>query len=190
MFFYLTTDYDVLWFPSPLKVILRLTENNTKYSNGEIKYNMASYAKVRTTRDHRVIEGLINFNAIHWISHYVVDSTVHFVTLVCWMVIYLDSAIHPSNKRAQANAVALVTAGLTFCKAPCYWRSAKSWNWILYNLKHKQKQLNPLTSERDWPLDSPYNINPESLVKLTRIKEMISNQRISWLLNNFFLVAL
>ena len=72
MFFYLTTDYDVLWFPSLLKVILCLTENNTKYSDSEIKYSMASYAKVRTTRDRRVIEGRINFNAIHWISRYVV----------------------------------------------------------------------------------------------------------------------
>ena len=97
MFFYLTTDYDALWFPSPLKVILCLTENNTKYSDGEIKYSMASYAKVHTTRDRQVIEGWINFNAIHWISRYVVDSTVHFVTLVHWMVIYLDSTIHPSN---------------------------------------------------------------------------------------------
>ena len=49
-------------------------------------------------------------------------------------------------------------------------------------MNHKVKQngilptwLNPLTSKSDWHLISPYNIIPESNIKVMRIKEMITN---------------
>ena len=37
--------------------------------------------------------------------------------------------------------------------------------------------FDPLTSKSDWHQISPYNISPESHVKVTRIKEMITNLR-------------
>ena len=49
--------------------------------------------------------------------------------------------------------------------------------------------LNPLTPKSDQRPISPYNIIPELHIKVTRIKEMITNQRSSWLLNNFSLLA-
>ena len=44
--------------------------------------------------------------------------------------------------------------------------------------------LNPLNPKSD-PTISPYNISPESYVKATRIKEMITKERIFWLVNKF-----
>ena len=35
--------------------------------------------------------------------------------------------------------------------------------------------VNPLTPKSDWHLISPYNITSESNIKITRIKEMITN---------------
>ena len=34
--------------------------------------------------------------------------------------------------------------------------------------------LNPLTHKTDWHLTSPYNISPETHIKVKRIKEMIT----------------
>ena len=40
-------------------------------------------------------------NTIHWKNYYPVDSMLHFLTVICWMVIYLlDSVIHPLNNWA------------------------------------------------------------------------------------------
>ena len=50
-------------------------------------------------------------------------------------------------------------------------------------------RLNSLTPKSDQRLISPYNITPESHIKVMRIKEMITNQRSSWLLNKFSLSA-
>ena len=50
-------------------------------------------------------------------------------------------------------------------------------------------QFNPSTTKCDYHLISPYNITPESNMKVTRIKEMISNQGSSWLLHKFSLSA-
>ena len=36
---------------------------------------------------------------------------------------------------------------------------------------------NPLTPKNDEPLISPYNITPESLIRVMRIKEMITSFR-------------
>ena len=47
------------------------------------------------------------------------------------------------------------------------------------------KPLNPLTPKSDQYLNSPYNITPESHIKVMRIKEMVTNLRSSWLLNKF-----
>ena len=47
-----------------------------------------------------------------------------------------------------------------------------------------------LTLESDQLLISPYNITPESNIKVTRIKEMITNLKSSWFLNKFLLSAL
>ena len=44
---------------------------------------------------------------------------------------------------------------------------------------------NPLIPERDKYLISPNNITSESHIEVTRIKEMITNLRSSWLLNKF-----
>ena len=49
--------------------------------------------------------------------------------------------------------------------------------------------LNPFTLKSDKHLISPYNITPESHIKVTRIKEMITIKRSSWLLNKFSLSA-
>ena len=37
--------------------------------------------------------------------------------------------------------------------------------------------INPLTLKRYWHLISPYNITPESNIKVVRIREMITNRR-------------
>ena len=39
----------------------------------------------------------------------------------------------------------------------------------------ERKNLNPLTPKSDQLLISPYNITPESNIKVMRIKEMITN---------------
>ena len=49
--------------------------------------------------------------------------------------------------------------------------------------------FNPFTLKSDKYLISPYNITPESHIKVMRIKEMITIKRRSWLLNNFSLSA-
>ena len=49
--------------------------------------------------------------------------------------------------------------------------------------------FNPLILKSDQHLISPYNINPDSNIKIIGIKEMITNLRRSWLLNKFFLSA-
>ena len=48
---------------------------------------------------------------------------------------------------------------------------------------------NTLIPESDQHLISPFNITPESHIKVMRIKEMIINWRTSWLLNKFSLLA-
>ena len=48
---------------------------------------------------------------------------------------------------------------------------------------------NTLIPESDKHLISPFNITPESHIKVMRIKEMIINWRTSWLLNKFSLPA-
>ena len=48
----------------------------------------------------------------------------------------------------------------------------------------------PLTLKSDQLLISPYNITPESNIKVTRIKEMITNLKSSWFFNKFSLSAL
>ena len=40
---------------------------------------------------------------------------------------------------------------------------------------NERKNLNPLTPESDQLLISPYNITPESSIKVTRIKDMTNN---------------
>ena len=49
--------------------------------------------------------------------------------------------------------------------------------------------INPLNLKSDQLLISPYNITPESNIKVMRIKEMITNQKGSWLSNKFSLSA-
>ena len=49
--------------------------------------------------------------------------------------------------------------------------------------------INPLNLKSDQLLISPYNITSESNIKVTRIKEMITNQKSSWLSNKFSLSA-
>ena len=39
------------------------------------------------------------------------------------------------------------------------------------------RRFNPLTPKSDWHLISPYSIIPESNIKVTRIKEMITNKK-------------
>ena len=46
-------------------------------------------------------------------------------------------------------------------------------------------KFNPLTLKSDQQLISPYNMTPESSIKVMRIKEMITNIRSYWLLNKF-----
>ena len=50
-------------------------------------------------------------------------------------------------------------------------------------------KINPLTPKSDHHLISPYNITPESHIKVMRIKEMITSDRSSRLLNKFSLSA-
>ena len=49
--------------------------------------------------------------------------------------------------------------------------------------------VNPWNPKSDKHLISPYNISPESHVKVMRIKEMITNQRGFWLVNKISLSA-
>ena len=46
-----------------------------------------------------------------------------------------------------------------------------------------------LNHNSDYHLISPYNITPQSNINVTRIEEMITNLRSSWLLNKFSLSA-
>ena len=61
----------------------------------------------------------------------------------------------------------------------------------MYSLQYtsERKNLNPLTLKSGQPLISPYNITPESNIKVTRIKEMITNLQ-NLVLNKFSLSAL
>ena len=47
------------------------------------------------------------------------------------------------------------------------------------------QSISPLITKSDQHLSSPYNKTPESRIKVTRIKEIITNWRSSRLLNNF-----
>ena len=40
-------------------------------------------------------------------------------------------------------------------------------------------ELNPMAPKSDYHLISPHNITPKSLIKVTRIKEMITSKRVS-----------
>ena len=53
----------------------------------------------------------------------------------------------------------------------------------------KTWRVNPLIPKKEQKLFSPHSITPVSLIKVTRIKEIISNYRTSWLLNKFSLSA-
>ena len=48
------------------------------------------------------------------------------------------------------------------------------------------KTVNSLIPKSDQHLISPYNITPESHIKVMRIKEMTTNWRSCWLLEKFF----
>ena len=50
--------------------------------------------------------------------------------------------------------------------------------------------VNPLTPESYQHQISPHNISHESHIKVTRIKELITKSRSSWLLGKFFLEIL
>ena len=50
--------------------------------------------------------------------------------------------------------------------------------------------LNPLNPKSDKHLISPYNISPESHIKVMRIKEMVTREETFWLANKFSLSAL
>ena len=52
-----------------------------------------------------------------------------------------------------------------------------------------QSTINPLNPKSNKHLISPYNITPESLIKVMRIKEMIMNKRSFWSINKFSLSA-
>ena len=49
--------------------------------------------------------------------------------------------------------------------------------------------INSLNPKSDWYLISPYNINPESHIKVMRIKEMVTRKEALWLENKFSLLA-
>ena len=51
------------------------------------------------------------------------------------------------------------------------------------------QSINPLNPKSNQHLISPYNITPESHIKVMRTKEMITNQRSFWLVNKFSLLA-
>ena len=53
----------------------------------------------------------------------------------------------------------------------------------------KTWRVNPLIPKKEQKLFSPHSITPVSLIKVTRVKEMISNYRTSRLLNKFSLPA-
>ena len=53
--------------------------------------------------------------------------------------------------------------------------------------KNSMENFNNLTQKIDKHLVSPYNVTPESFIKVMRIKEMIPNLWSSWLLNKFSL---
>ena len=52
----------------------------------------------------------------------------------------------------------------------------------------KTWRVNPLIPKKEQKLFSPHSITPVSLIKVTRIKEIITNYRTSWLLNKFSLI--
>ena len=54
----------------------------------------------------------------------------------------------------------------------------RTMKWVLLSLSS-----NPLTPRSDQHLISPYNITPESHIKVMRIKEAITSIRLSGLLN-------
>ena len=55
---------------------------------------------------------------------------------------------------------------------------------------NERKNLNPLTPKSDQLLISPYNITPKSNIKITRIKEMTTEQPIELLIfKQIFLVS-
>ena len=49
--------------------------------------------------------------------------------------------------------------------------------------------INPLAPKSDKHLISPYNITPESNMKVVRVEEMITNGSSSWLWEKFSLSA-
>ena len=71
-----------------------------------------------------------------------------------------------------------------FTKDPVDWRKS---GWVVAEMDYLA--FNPFTLKSDKHLISPYNITPESHIKVMRIKEMITIKRSSWLLNKFSLSA-
>ena len=51
----------------------------------------------------------------------------------------------------------------------------------------KSTYFNPLNPKSDYPLISPNKISPESLIKVMRIKEMVTREGNFWLANKFSL---
>ena len=49
--------------------------------------------------------------------------------------------------------------------------------------------INSLNPNSDYHLTSPYNITPESHIKVMRIKEMVTRKEALWLENKFSLSA-
>ena len=58
-------------------------------------------------------------------------------------------------------------------------------NYFQYTVK--AYSLNPLNPKSAKHLISPYNITPESHIKVMRIKEMVSREETVWLANKFSL---
>ena len=114
------------------------------------------------------------------------------------------SALYNPPTENIPHIYCLTVKPVVFLLLPSFWqhpwsRKDTSDRWVYLQLKQKSRIytdvivsewcIKPLIPESDQHLISPFNITPESNIKVVRIWEMIINWRTSWLLNKFSLSA-
>ena len=89
------------------------------------------------------------------------------LTTYAEVIIGVGSCHHLTPMLSSIEVIEMSVTAMNKSPSPSY---LHSFNMIKY-------YFDPLTSKSDWHQISPYNIIPESHVKVTRIKEMITNLR-------------
>ena len=108
----------------------------------------------------------ILFLVCNWPFQYVTRNSPYYLSHNCYDVtsdnlVFDQLTIHNCIDIVRRNSVLVIT--------------------------HGSLRVNPLIPKSDWHLIFPYNITRESNIKVTRMKEMITNKRCSWFSNKLSL---